>query len=414
MGHVKAFIFILVLILALSACSSKPEMVVILEPSLEYQLYGAFSDGLLQVQNVDDNGRHYYFIDKTGKLVINCEEYNNVIGHFSEGLLAVGKLNPEKGFDKYDCGFIDKSGNIAIPFIFDWIGLFQDGRAAYTENGKQGLIDIKGNIIVPADYNSIWYNGDGTWQVRKDDGDALIDKDGKFIIPFESGYRHFYSFSEGLIVAWKDEKCGFIDKAGNVVVPIKYYNANSFRDGVAYVLEINDGIRQEYFIDKTGTVVLNISELQYEYVEPYFSDGLCLVYNGKGFGFIDKTGTLVIPTIYDFPYEPNPYSFDPPDSFHDGRAIAKKDGKFGIIDTKGNAVAEVIYDDIKYFLDNNSERVYGGFVKALQGDKWGVLDYRTGEIIIPFEYDDILDMGEDGLIVVGIDGKYGIIQIVEK
>ena len=45
------------------------------------------------------------------------------------------------------------------------------------------------------------------------------------------------SFSEGLAVFFEGEKCGYINKEGNVVLPAKYDAATAFENGRAKVKE---------------------------------------------------------------------------------------------------------------------------------------------------------------------------------
>jgi hypothetical protein len=51
-----------------------------------------------------------------------------------------------------------------------------------------------------------------------------------------------------------------------------------------------------------------------------FSDGLSVVQAGKKFGYIDKTGTMVVPAIY-----------DRADNFHDDRANVCLKGKWMVM-----------------------------------------------------------------------------------
>ena len=59
-------------------------------------------------------------------------------------------------------------------------------------------------------------------------------------------------FSEGLAMVERNDRVGFVDKTGALVMPPSYDNADSFSEGLAPV-EIND---QRGFIDKKGNVVI--------------------------------------------------------------------------------------------------------------------------------------------------------------
>ena len=87
------------------------------------------------------------------------------------------------------------------------------------------------------------------------------------------------------------EKCskiyyGFINKKGDEVVPIDYYSAENFSEGMAKVYNGKYG-----FINKKGKEVV---PLIYYYVEN-FSEGLAMVGKDGKYGFINKNGEFIIP-----------------------------------------------------------------------------------------------------------------------
>ena len=113
--------------------------------------------------------------------------------------------------------------------------------------------------------------------------------------PFE--YKSTSDFTEGMALVEKDSKVGYYDLDFKMPIPIQYDNGRSFSQGLAAV---NKGA--------TGT-------------ESWSKKG------GK-WGFIDKTGAVIIPFIYD-----EAFSFQ-----ENGKASVKKDGKSLNINTRGEIV----------------------------------------------------------------------------
>lgn len=94
-----------------------------------------------------------------------------------------------------------------------------------------------------------------------------------------------------------------VSKNNRAVIPFIYDRAKSFQEGLAGVQKNN----RWGYIDKTGKVIIPIS-LHYEHVGQ-FSEGLAPVYayvstndDNMKFGYIDKTGKLVIPMKFSNPY----------------------------------------------------------------------------------------------------------------
>lgn len=83
----------------------------------------------------------------------------------------------------------------------------------------------------------------------------------------------------------------------------------------------------------------------------------------------------------------------------------KQNGKFGIIERTGKVIIPSLYDHIGFY-DN-------GVVHVQQADKEGIIDENTGKILIPVQYDNIYPIAKDlSYIRQGSfkDGKYGLIN----
>ena len=139
---------------------------------------------------------------------------------------------------------------------------------------------------------------------------GFIDKSGRLVIPCK--YDDSGSFREGLARVHLNDKWGFIDKSGSEVIPCKYDGADSFSEGLAKVkLNGNDG-----YITQTG--------IWYDDADNNLSDNLRIVLRNGKYGLIDKSGTEVIPCKYDDAYP-----------FSEGRALVVLNGKLGTVDKSG-------------------------------------------------------------------------------
>lgn len=55
-------------------------------------------------------------------------------------------------------------------------------------------------------------------------------------------YRNTGCLIEGLAIAQKDDKYGFVDNDGNVIIPFQYDNFSAFEEGVAMVKKMINGV----------------------------------------------------------------------------------------------------------------------------------------------------------------------------
>ena len=267
---------------------------------------GTFSEGFAVVaREVPNTHGRWGFIDQTGKFVIEAK-FNNA-KPFSEGLAAV--IVPDQG----KLGYIDQTGRIVIEPQFG-IGTgasnfsFSEGLAAVpVASGKWGYINKAGKFVIQPLFAHAFpfsegraivgiaepaYSIDYKW--------GFIDKDGRWIA--EPRFNSASEFSEGLAAILVDQKVGYIDAQGAIVIKPQFapdgqcpntigrVNSGRFSGGLAAV-QVN---RKWGFIDRTGKWIIKPS---YDCVEP-FSEGLSLVgIREQGhwqFGYIDKTGTTVI------------------------------------------------------------------------------------------------------------------------
>ena len=206
------------------------------------------------------------------------------------------ELRPVKGAN-YEWGFVDETGNVIIPFIYNGVGEFSEGlaRAREGDSWKWGFIDKTGTVIIPFMYGDVKDFSEGLAPASIKKGGVLywgfIDKTGKVIIPFT--YADVKEFSEGFAQAKEISGTwywGFIDKTGKMITPCIYLYIGEFSEGLA---RAKNTYGKWGFINKAGNAVIS-----FEYKDAKdFSDGLAQVkINKREWIYIDKTGKEVIHT----------------------------------------------------------------------------------------------------------------------
>jgi hypothetical protein len=242
-------------------------------------------------------------------------------------------------------------------------------------------------------------------------------------------YEALGLYHEGLAVAKKDGKYGYLDINGNIVIPFIYDIAFDFENGIANVQSPNENSCVKHYtgyIDKTGREVIpikfngfrtaygdgelvlafigvgknsdwwlvNMKNYQVLSLTSYDncndpSDGLVGVSKNGVWGFINIEGQVVVPFLY-----------DEVKSFSEGLAAVKKDGKWVFIDRTGT---EVISEASQHYA------VFSNGLAPIERDgKWGFMD-KTGAVIVGFKYDGVREYME-GIAAVEINGKWGLVD----
>lgn len=225
----------------------------------------------------------------------------------------------------------------------------------------------------------------------------------------------------------KEYKYGFMDTSGKVVVPPKYDRVCQFSEGLAAVYEINTYQEELYpgipvtmesckigFIDKTGNLVI---PMVYESISSTttvwndagtgsrrtgFSEGLISVQKGSKWGVIDKQGKTILSFQYDLPLG----------SFHNGLASFSSGGKSGFVNQSGKVVIPANYNFVQDF--ENGYAVVANYDRVSQyGDMlYGAINSQ-GKLVVPIKYPYMSNF-YDGMACVSDQsyggGKYGFVN----
>jgi hypothetical protein len=305
-------------------------------------------------------------------------------------------------FEHSYCGAINRDGTIAVAPRFDFVDNFYEGRAVVRLAGRYGYVDTDGNVIVEPQYMIAGRYRLGLAEVDVDGKSALIDLAGRQVLaprftrasPFT---RDVFWVSEGVREArgrlggelfdempssrgpvgtvFVKGKWGLIDRSGAWIRQPEFVGVEVFdRDNNGLMWA--DAVGGWGLIRPDGTWLI---EPTFEGVKPT-SDGLAAVWRGGKTGYVDRTGTLVVPLKFDGAALARDYVAGLP-------APAKLRGKVGLIDRSGNWVIEPIYDSIYPWFGrqtaSKSRQAFKGFY-ASRDAKYGILD-RTGNVLIDLQ-----------------------------
>lgn len=226
---------------------------------------------------------------------------------------------------------------------------------------------------------------------------GFINTAGEEVIPCQYNYTNGLTpcFSEGLASVQLGDKLGYIDKTGREIISGQFDDAPSFMEGVA-VVGLAEGYNlagKQAVINKEGETIIDFGTYEFCFItgphgflEPGFSGGVAAVADGRG--LIDKTGKEIFPTgkYRLMSYEGQGNDWGGPVEGLIGVFLAEEDKdwtdwKCGVINTTGEEVLPCEYDEI--LIMNASH------VAAKKDGKYSVLDITTGEEVLPGQYDDI-------------------------
>ena len=289
---------------------------------------------------------------------------------------------------------MNKAGKLVVDYIYDEAADFSEGLAWVANDEYQGFIDKQGNKVL----------------------------DGAKYFVADAGMLN-YAFHDGLacVVKMDDEgnaKYGYINKQGEEVVPCKYDAANPFSEGkaaVAIYKEDNADAQFPYeysYIDVKGNVLFSCKE---GLKTGDFHEGMAwFTSNEQQYGFIDTTGTEVIPMRYYTDEIAMPKFIA---DFHEGYTLS---GAEDFVGTESITVYRLMDKMMVRPAFKVEGPVYEGVALNSADKKFGFIK-PDGTQAIPCEYDytpscvsgDMLSSSyrfSNGVAAVRKNGKWGYID----
>lgn len=313
---------------------------------------------ITRVTGINDNDNAYLICAKNGQYglmkkeeTLLNHEYQSIQYDEANNVFVIEKSR------KY--GIANISGEEIVPVKYNEIditGIYfyaknEQGTTVYNSNGTQVSIDA--NIAILNTDNE-------KYKIRIDNTEGtkygVINKEGKQLIEEKYNYIE-YLYDNYFIVSDENGKLGVLDDKEKTKIETNHDSLQKIQDtdllqatlGETQMTEVynktmekicemsnakivvEDYIKiyneeEERYFDKEGKELKN--------TEVYSSNKLFVAKKDDKYGFVDKTGNLVVDYKYDKAYEFNNY----------GVATVKKDEKWGAINEQGQEIVAPIYE----------------------------------------------------------------------
>lgn len=263
--------------------------------------------------------------------------------------------------------------------------------AEYGE-GLYSITCLKGEL----DYTVLSPDGCGTFY------QGYVNQAGDWVLP--PIYNVGYAFSDGLAQVDQpsvEQRNGgtyysnidhIINRDGQAIGGIDELTQQGYRiravSDSLVLLSIRENFHSPLYFalaDLDGTLLLPANFLDIHLP----TEGLCLVQTDEGYGFYHTNGKLAIPVQY-----------QNGNDFSEGRAAVQKNGKWGYIDQAGKEIITFDYENAHSFVE--------GLAAVQLNGKWGFIDL-SGRIIINPIYDEVKSFSE-GVASVRKGNQWGCIN----
>jgi hypothetical protein len=291
-------------------------------------------------------------------------------------------------------GLIDTENNWVLAPTYQNVGWCKDGYLPVMRNDLWGIINHKGVLVESIRYQKILDCSEQRCAVKLDDKWGYVIPDGWMII--RPQYDTVNKFRDSYAAVKKGKKWLLINRYNKAQYRLSAKKLYSPSEGLS---TFKDNNNKRGFINLNGNIVI---PSKFKAVR-MFSEGLAAVYNGKKWGFIDSRGKLKIS-----------FSFDNVREFSQKMAPVKAaSGKWGYINKNGDWVISPRFKYGFQFASNGiavvrvenptGENPYRGFIK------------KNGSFYYDPIFEDVYQFRE-GLALVKLFGHWGFIskRLIEK
>ncbi len=262
---------------------------------------------------------------------------------------------PAREEKRGDYGIVNLNGDIVVDFELDKKPSIMVENWAHFENtnGSLNFVNDKSEITETTHESSLLFN-EGHIVVRLSDGQlAILDSDLNLVQTLV-GIQEAGSLSEGLVKVKNSQGFwGFINLKKEEVIRPKYFDVNSFREGLAIVMQKVDGKLLHGVIDDNGNEVIPLTS-KYDKLTS-FSEGLCVFEKEDRIGYLNTDKKEVISS--DDWREVLPF-------FNGTASVKGSDREYGLINDEGEYIIKTretdpvrLYNDVS--INRGSNRKYG-------------------------------------------------------
>lgn len=205
---------------------------------------------------------------------------------------------------------------------------------------------------------------------------CIIDRKGSVVKELPKEVSQCSMFARGMAAFQNDNgQWGYINTSGDTIVPANYSSVNLFLyDDYTTVIDNNqqsDSTVSFTVINKSGKVMFTGNTAEYQPIQPYYMNGVLPVLKGDSLVCLNEDGKEVANPIDD-KQEVEKAGYADFSRTPSGDYIVVKDKKTGMVDKKGTLLIPIEYDNL---IDINGERLI-----AIDGDTYYIVD-RTGKAV---------------------------------
>lgn len=316
----------------------------------------------------------YGLIDLSGNKLLECEYEEIKALKGAENNILVKKDGK--------IGLVNEAGQKIIDTVYTNILTLEEGYTneyiIVNENNQYGIITTSGKITIEPQYESIKYvKSSDYYAVKTGESWKLVNTSGEGFL--DGLYNDIVEVKGDNIIVAKDGKYGVVNKNNEVLIPLEY-DSLKYTFSIYYIAKKGDKFG---IVNTNNETIVNLEYTRMNYVQSgnfiiadktetetvVFDSNLAQ----KITGIISEVNTEkgYIKVYADEDYKYYNFKFEEKSNIDilssNTLVLSKKDGKYGYIDKSGNVVVDYQFDDA-------TEQNKFGYGAVKKDGKWGSIN----------------------------------------
>ena len=305
---------------------------------------------------------------------------------FSEGLAVVSRMAGHRW------QLVDDAGRTRVTARYDWLEDAGGDLYAFVEDGRWGLADDRLRVLSPNRFDEKpQFDGSRHAAVTDRTRAGCIDRRGRWVLQLDSTrIREVACEGRWLPATAADGRKGVIDWSGRWRIPAEYDEVLTLPDlsGTQYFLLTRDDAACLARVTSQGWRCSAFADLS-----NCDTAGACMTCGDGACRRLDPDRLLPVGPAYD----------DVRPAQRAGDLKVRIGSRWGYVAESGRLILPIDYQAI-------DQLVWPDHLAAVQRDGlWGVADLRGGRLLVPVEYESVVDAG-NGHYAMRRGGRWGIVR----
>ncbi len=286
-------------------------------------------------------------------------------------------------------GFINSSGKLVIPPMYDAVTDFYEGLSVVNKNDTVLFVNKENTNVFGKFFSEAFPFKNGIAPVKQNNHWFFINRLGQQVSKY---YSEISECSNSAYIVKLNNRYGAVDHFGQEIIEARFTKLGDFKNDLAYFIEDN----KYGFVNKLG----GQHRAEFDWISDFNNKQVAIIKKEGFYGLINAQGKYLLEPVYDQVIKTNSPVF-----------IVVSNNNYGFFSSEGCFLSQVAYE---YTKEKPAEFYTNGeYFKLIKKGEQSLVD-KNGRTLISFDAYNEINFYSEGLMRVRKDikkePKYGYLD----